>query len=266
MSTRTDRDTTPRSSKRPAPLVVASGATAVLVLGALAVGINQTPAASNPTPTPRASATPSAQPSKARGETETAPRSGTPSKPSSTPSGSRTAPPASEDSTKTAQSPGTGGTTRTQATTGPIGDEKVEVQRASTAATGVVDSMNQVAKRGDGRSVGVERVATGFVLGELQAQAQEQHELGYRQVGEAKITSVKASSIKLKTSKPTLKLTVCVDVSGVDVLDASGKSLKGSLYNPGRPVKHIYGAEFIDNVWKIATHDIPDTQDCGATS
>jgi hypothetical protein len=122
--------------------------------------------------------------------------------------------------------------------------------------------LNQIGQRADGSAAGVDLVATGFVLGELQAQAQQQRDLGYRQIGEAKITGVRAEEINLTGRRPTMTLNVCVDVSGIDVRDANGKSLKDALYNPGRPVKHVYGAVFEDNVWKIASHDIPDEQNC----
>lgn len=149
---------------------------------------------------------------------------------------------------------------------GPIRNEQNETGRAKKAASVVVDAMNQMGNRGDGTSAGIESITTNFVLGELQSYAQQQRDLGYRQVGQAQVTSVKASAVKLKGPKPSMNVTVCVDVAGIDVLDAAGKSLKRSLYNPGRPVKHVYGAHFVDNVWKIATHEIPDTQDCGAGS
>jgi len=151
-------------------------------------------------------------------------------------------------------------------TSPPIGaltqDELAEIDRATETAMSLVGSTNEIAQRGDGSSVGVDAIATGFALGELQAMAREQFDLGYRQIGDAVVTGVTASAVDLTTAPATMTLTVCVDVSDVDVLDAAGNSLKASLYNPSRPVKHIYGAQFTDGVWKIATHDIPDEQDC----
>ncbi|MFE5409668.1 hypothetical protein [Microbacterium sp. NPDC056569] len=137
-----------------------------------------------------------------------------------------------------------------------------EVERAEATADAVVSATNEIAQRGDGSAVGLDQIATGFVLGELEAAAQQQYDLGYHQVGEAEVTQTTASDVDLSADPPTMTLTVCVDVSGIDVLDETGKSLKASLYNPGRPVKHVYGAVFEDDVWKLATHEIPDDQDC----
>ncbi|MFF2488879.1 hypothetical protein ACFVSU_20930 [Microbacterium sp. NPDC058062] len=140
--------------------------------------------------------------------------------------------------------------------------EADQVERAEDSAAAVVAATNDIAQRGDGSAVGLDKIATGFVLGELESAAQEQYDLGYHQVGEAKVTQTTASAVDLSVDPPTMTLTVCVDVSGIDVLDETGKSLKASLYNPGRPVKHVYGAVFEDDVWKLATHEIPDDQDC----
>lgn len=147
-------------------------------------------------------------------------------------------------------------------TPGQIEEEPAEVEKVSETAAAVIAAQNQIAQRADGSAVGAETVATGFVLGELQAFAQEQRDLGYRQTGEARVTEVTVQSSDLTAAIPVMTLAVCVDVSDVDVVDAAGNSYKDALYNPGRPVKHIYGAEFLEGTWKLSTHDIPDLQDC----
>lgn len=153
----------------------------------------------------------------------------------------------------------------TTPTPGPVSaDETVEVERAESVATSLVSIVDEIGQRADGSAVGAEAIATGFVLGEIQAKAREQLDLGYTQVGEAVITSITASDVKLDGAPPTMTLTVCIDVSKIDVLDAAGNSLEGSLYNPGHPVAHVYGAEFIGDTWKISSHDIPDQQACAA--
>ncbi len=143
-------------------------------------------------------------------------------------------------------------------------DEKAEVKRATAAADAVVAALDEVSKRGDGSAVGLEAIATGWALGEVQSHAREQLDLGYKQTGDAVVTSVTPTAIDQASSPATITLKVCVDVSGIDVTDAAGNSLKDSLYNPGRPVAHIYGAVFQDDTWKISSHEIPDEQDCAA--
>ncbi|WP_460802428.1 hypothetical protein [Microbacterium sp. GXF6406] len=146
---------------------------------------------------------------------------------------------------------------------GPLGsDEDAEIQRATDAIDAVVAATDEIAQRGDGSAVGLEQITTGWVLGELQAKAREQYDLGYVQSGEAKVTSVSSSEIDLSATPASITFKVCIDVSDIEVSDAAGNSLTGALYNPGHPVAHIYGAVFDDDMWKISTHDIPDVQDC----
>lgn len=153
-----------------------------------------------------------------------------------------------------------------QPTVGPLGDEEsAEVDRAGASVAAVVAATNEILTRGDGSAVGAEEIATGFMLGELQASAQEQAVVGQRQIGDAVITSITPITVNIDADPPSMTLLVCVDVSDIDVLDAAGNSLKASLYNPGHPVPHIYGAQFLDNTWKIATHSFPEDADgtCG---
>ncbi|MFD6816903.1 MULTISPECIES: hypothetical protein [Microbacterium] len=148
---------------------------------------------------------------------------------------------------------------------GPMSDDQdAEVKRATAAADAVVAALDEVSQRGDGSAVGVDAVATGWVLGEVQSHAREQMDLGYTQTGKAVVTSVTPTAVDLASSPATITLKVCVDVSDIDVKDAAGNSLKDSLYNPGHPVAHIYGAVFEDDTWKISSHEIPDVQDCPA--
>lgn len=143
-------------------------------------------------------------------------------------------------------------------------DEQAEIERASAAIDSVIAATDEISQRGDGSAVGLESIATGWVLGELQSKAREQYDLGYRQTGEADATSVTTTAIDLASTPATITLKVCIDVSAIDVIDAAGNSLKASLFNPGHPVAHLYGAVFEDEMWKISTHDIPDVQDCPA--
>ncbi|MGM7667958.1 hypothetical protein [Microbacterium sp. A93] len=150
-------------------------------------------------------------------------------------------------------------------TTAPLtSDEQVEIERVNVAVDLIVAATDEIAQRGDGSAVGIESVATGWVLGELQSKAREQYDLGYQQTGEAVVTSITTTAVDLAADPATMTLKVCIDVSDIDVTDAAGNSLKAALYNPGHPVAHVYGAIFEDDTWKISTHEIPDVQDCPA--
>lgn len=141
-------------------------------------------------------------------------------------------------------------------------DETAEVQRADAAIDSLLAALDEVSQRGDGSAVGIESIATGWVLGEVQSRAREQYDLGYQQTGEATVTQSTPTEVDLAANPPTITIKVCVDVSEIDVIDTSGTSLKAALYNPSRPTAHIYGAVFEDGTWKVSTHDIPDVQDC----
>ncbi|MBG6238873.1 hypothetical protein IWX78_001845 [Mycetocola sp. CAN_C7] len=148
------------------------------------------------------------------------------------------------------------------ATPGPIGNEDESVDAVDTTLDSFILATNQVLQRGDGSIDGAETVAAGFVLGELQALAAERKSLGYKQVGDAEITEVTVGAVDLTASPPTMTLTVCVDTSDVDVVDESGTSLKDRMYTPGHPVQHTYGAQFLNGLWKIVTHEIPEKGTC----
>lgn len=144
----------------------------------------------------------------------------------------------------------------------PLGDEAESAEAADVAITAVVEATAEIAQRADGDTDGIELIATGFVQGELQALAEEREQLGYKQIGEATITSVTTRAIDLTATPPTVILDVCIDASDIDVVDENGNSLKDRMYNPGGPVLHTYGAQYIDGLWKIATHEIPDSAPC----
>lgn len=144
----------------------------------------------------------------------------------------------------------------------PLGDEAVAAESAGAAVTSLIDANNQILQRADGGTVGLENVAAGFVWGELQALATERAQLGYRQVGEATVTSTTVRSSDLTGAPPTIVLDVCIDATAVDIVDENGTSMKDRLYNPGVPVLHVYGAQYIDGLWKLTTHDIPDGGSC----
>ncbi|UYO96650.1 hypothetical protein OED01_13740 [Microbacterium sp. M28] len=153
----------------------------------------------------------------------------------------------------------------TAPTPAPLGDDvEAESERAMAAVEILVTAADEIAERGDGSAVGLESVATGWALGELQAKAREQFDLGYTQTGKAVVSSVAVIDADLEATPAVITMRVCVDASDIDVHDAAGNSLKDSLYDPGRPVAHLYGAVFEDDTWKISTHDIPDVQDCAA--
>lgn len=149
-------------------------------------------------------------------------------------------------------------------TPAPLGDTVSSAKAADAAVAALVSVHNQILQRADGGTAGLERVATGFVEGELQALALEREKMGLKQVGKATIRSVKTHSMDLKASPPTIVLEVCIDSSAISLVDANGTSMKNLLSNADAPVMNLYGAVYEDGVWKIKTHDIPANASCTA--
>ena len=134
---------------------------------------------------------------------------------------------------------------------------------AREAIVDVIEATTEVLVEADGDlPTDVSGYAAGFVKGEIQALAIEREQQGYTQTGEAVITRITNSAINTKVTPATMTLYVCVDTSQIDVLDASGKSLKALLYDPGHPVLNVYTAQNIKNDWKIISHDIPEGGSC----
>ncbi|WP_420110481.1 hypothetical protein [Pseudactinotalea sp.] len=147
---------------------------------------------------------------------------------------------------------------------GPIGDLADEEARVVESLGLVVEATNEIGERGDGAVVGLDAIATGFVLGELENLSREYLEQGYTQSGEAHVVSTEILSSDLDAGTPHIVLGVCIDVSEISLTDANGNDASDLLYNPGHPVRHEYGADFIDDVWKLSTHEIPAVQDCSS--
>ena len=139
----------------------------------------------------------------------------------------------------------------------PAGKADVAASAAASAVTSVITATNSLLTTPGSVPKDLARFTGGFVEGELLALAAERESLGYTQVGTTVITSITTAKKNLDGDPPTVVLNVCIDSSGVDVLDASGASLKASLYDPGHPVLNVYGAQYIDGTWKIVSHDLP---------
>lgn len=89
----------------------------------------------------------------------------------------------------------------------------------------------------------------GEELDELGSQLQEQRSRGERQAGSIALSDVEPLAVEL-SSPTTVTLRVCVDVSGVDVVDAAGQS----VVQPGRPARSQVDVTVVDrspNGWLV---------------
>jgi hypothetical protein len=109
----------------------------------------------------------------------------------------------------------------------------------------------------------LETVATSAQLNAIQTLVRRQHQRGQRQNGATAIGELKVQSVTLDNSDPdagtvpTVVIDVCWDVSKVDVLDKSGKS----IVSPNRPdtgwtrftvANYEYAADPTGG-WRVAT-------------
>ncbi|GAB3122186.1 hypothetical protein [Glaciibacter psychrotolerans] len=146
-------------------------------------------------------------------------------------------------------------------TPAPLGDAEASEKTANAAVTDLVQANNEILQRADGGTDGLDSIAAGFVWGEMQALATQRQQEGLKQIGDAKITRTTVSSVDLSASPPTIVFDVCIDTSSIDVVDQNGESLKDQLYSSSTPTLNVYGAQFLDGLWKLVTHDIPATPD-----
>ena len=144
----------------------------------------------------------------------------------------------------------------------PPTTKEAATEAATSAAKNVVKATNAMLSTTNTVPKNLGSYTSGFVEGEIRALAAERASLGYTQVGAAKITSITVRKADLKGSPPTILLDVCIDSSGIDVVDANGTSLKELLYDPGHPVLNLYGAEYTKGTWRITTHDLPEKDTC----
>jgi hypothetical protein len=144
----------------------------------------------------------------------------------------------------------------------PAKRRSAAIAGATTSFDVVIKADTAVLSKPTAKLPDISDYAAGFVAGELQATQEDRKAEGYTQIGSPRITSVTASKVDLSSSPPTVTLDVCIDSSHIDVLDSAGHSLASSLYKSKKPVLNVYGAEWLDDTWKLTTHSIPTKGKC----
>ncbi|WBU38828.1 hypothetical protein [Homoserinibacter sp. YIM 151385] len=139
-------------------------------------------------------------------------------------------------------------------------EESAAAKQAGAAVDDLLALGDAVAADPEAGPGDVGELADGFVRGEIEALAAERADLGYTQTGSARVTRIAVRDVDLDERPAAMTLDVCVDVSGIDVLDGAGRSLAEAMYRPNRPVLHRYGAQYLDGRWKLVTHELPDTE------
>jgi hypothetical protein len=138
------------------------------------------------------------------------------------------------------------------------------VGEAESALRRFLRTSDTIMQRGDGDSTPARAVARGFVLGEVEAAAQERKDLTLRQTGSVDVVTVAPTQVELSGAEPVVVLSACLDVSAIDFLDGAGRSQKARLYQPSAPVQHLYGVQRVGQTWFVSTHSIPASSNCAS--
>lgn len=136
-------------------------------------------------------------------------------------------------------------------------------KRASKAARN--DAGDFVERSTPGKPAGWRQLrgeAVGAARGEIEAMRQSYADEGLTLVGRPRVVSTTLRSIDAKSSPATVVLDVCIDASGVDVLDQNGQSVGDRLYRPKAPVLHVYQLREVDGEWRVSRHAIPADSTC----
>ena len=151
-------------------------------------------------------------------------------------------------------------------------------ESATAAATATVNDYyairNQLRRDPTQPLSGLKSVAISTELTTQQTLFKREREQGLHQTGETKVVELQVQSVNLDNSDPqagkvpTVQIDVCFDVSGVDVLDADGKS----VVTPDRPdtgwirysVANYQWDSNPDGAWRVASSQDIERTPCDA--
>lgn len=125
----------------------------------------------------------------------------------------------------------------TTATTTPPSDSELASEAASAVLRKFYDVRNELRQDPSKPLTLLDKVAISTQLAAQQQLFKKEREQGLHQTGETKVATLEVQSVNLDNSDPkagkvpTVQIDVCLDVSNVDVIDKSGKS----VISPDRP-------------------------------
>ena len=114
------------------------------------------------------------------------------------------------------------------------GLDAASARDAEAALRAYLRIADEAMQRADGTAPGLEGVATGPALGEVQARADQSKAEGRRQVGFTQVVAVEASSAS-GNAAGSVTLAACLDTTGVDTVDRSGIPSRGGCTTPADP-------------------------------
>ena len=163
----------------------------------------------------------------------------------------------------------------TTSTSTPPSDSEIASEAASVLVTQYYATVDRLAQQPSESLDALAMVATGIQLTAQQTALRGQRKAGQKQIGDIKIARLDVQSVNLDNADPaagkvpTVQIDVCWDVSGVDVVDATGKSVVSS----SRPetgwtrltVANYHYAANPANGWRVATGEDLKKDPCDAS-
>ncbi len=157
----------------------------------------------------------------------------------------------------------------------PQSDSDIASEAASALVAKYYATVDRLGQQPSESLGALSTVATGVQLSAQQTALKSQREANQKQVGDTKITKLDVQSVNLDNSDPkagkvpTVQIDVCWDVSQVDVVDATGKSIVSS----SRPdtgwtrltVANYHYAANPTGGWRVATGQDLKKDPCDAS-
>lgn len=109
-------------------------------------------------------------------------------------------------------------------------------------------------------TVDLSTVASGVALADVNSEQLEYQQQGLHQEGSITIASSQIVQNDEGATPPTMVIDVCLDRSGITVLDADGKDVG----NPDAPtrVRQIWTMQSVDGAWKLVDRSFDDELSC----
>lgn len=157
----------------------------------------------------------------------------------------------------------------------PRSDSEIASEAASALVAKYYATVDRLGQQPGKPLDALSTVATGVQLSAQQTALKSQRKANQKQVGDTKIAELGVQSVNLDNSDPdagkvpTVQIDVCWDVSGVDVVDATGKSIVSS----SRPdtgwtrltVANYHYAANPTEGWRVATGQDLKKDPCDAS-
>jgi len=160
-------------------------------------------------------------------------------------------------------------------TTSPPSDSEVASEAASELVRTYYAVRDELRQSPDARLSKLKSVATSTELAAQQNLFRRERKDGLRQTGVTKVAELRVQAVDLDNSNPkagrvpTVQIDVCFDVTGVDILNASGKSVVSSNRPETGWIRYsVSNYKFASNptgAWRVASSENLERTPCAAS-